>query len=189
MPVLGTIKMTADRFLMLGEDPPGVRLELVEGEIAVSPSPIPSHSTCQSALTTLLTNYIWEHELGELFQDTDTLLDEYNIRRPDILYFSNERMHLVGEKHMEGPPDLAVEIISPGSVEVDREVKFDQYARAGVMHYWLVDPAEQTFEAFTLEDGQYRPGPTGSGDDTVSAEPFPNLKIPLSRLWFRRRKT
>ena len=36
---VGTIKMTARQFLELGEDPPGVRLELVDGEIAVTPSP------------------------------------------------------------------------------------------------------------------------------------------------------
>jgi hypothetical protein len=39
-----TIKMTARQFLELGEDPPGVRLELVNGEIAVSPSSIRDHS-------------------------------------------------------------------------------------------------------------------------------------------------
>jgi hypothetical protein len=39
-----TIKLTAGQFLMLGEDPPGTRLEPVEGEIIVSPSPVPDHS-------------------------------------------------------------------------------------------------------------------------------------------------
>jgi hypothetical protein len=41
---VSTIKMTARQFLELGEDPPGVRLELVDGEVAVSPSPVPRHS-------------------------------------------------------------------------------------------------------------------------------------------------
>ncbi len=187
MPVLGTIKMTADRFLMLGEDPPGVRLELVEGEIAVSPSPIPSHSYTLVSLISILKDYTRSRRLGTVFTDVDTLLDEYNIRRPDILYFSNERMHLVGEKHMEGPPDLAVEIISPGSIEVDREVKFEQYAQAGVMHYWLVDPAEKTFESFVLRKGEYCLVVSGSGDESVSPDPFSALLIPLAELWFPRR--
>ena len=44
MPAINTAKMTARQFLGLGEDPPGVRLELVEGEIEVAPCPIPDHS-------------------------------------------------------------------------------------------------------------------------------------------------
>jgi hypothetical protein len=47
---VSTIKMTARQFLELGEDPPGVRLELVDGEIAVSPSPVPRHSFTVVAL-------------------------------------------------------------------------------------------------------------------------------------------
>ena len=42
--VVSTIKMTARQFLQLGEDPPGVRLELVNGEVAVNPSLIPRHA-------------------------------------------------------------------------------------------------------------------------------------------------
>ena len=45
MPVVSTTKMTARQYLMLGEDPPGVRLELVDGEVAVSPSPMPKAPT------------------------------------------------------------------------------------------------------------------------------------------------
>jgi len=77
-------------------------------------------------LARILDTYITDHDLGELYQDVDTLLDKFNVRRSDLLYFSKARPHLVGEKAMEGPPDLAIEVISPGSVEIDREDKFEQ---------------------------------------------------------------
>jgi Uma2 family endonuclease len=41
--------------------------------------------------------------------------------------------------YVEGPPDLLVEVISPGSASRDREWKRDVYARAGVARYWVVD--------------------------------------------------
>src|SRR5690606_25621918 len=58
MPAMSTAKMTAAQFFELGEDPPGVRLELVDGEIEVSPSPVPRHSYTEKALARLLGNHI-----------------------------------------------------------------------------------------------------------------------------------
>src|SRR5947209_2351568 len=125
MPVLSTTKMTARQFLMLGEDPPGVRLELVDGEVAVSPSPTPKHSHVVVQLIAILAEFIHRLGLGELHHDVDTILDEFNVRRPDILYFAKARTHLIGTKAMEGPPDLTIEVLSPSSIEVDRTDKFE----------------------------------------------------------------
>jgi Uma2 family endonuclease len=175
--------MTAQQFLQLGEDPPGVRLELVEGEIAVSPSPTPAHSHAIVKLISLLDAYVEEHDIGRVFQDVDTILDRYNVRRPDILFFSKSRLHLVGKKALQGPPDLIVEVVSPTSGRIDREDKFAQYAAAGVRFYWIVDPEDRTFHAWRLEDGKYIPTGQGRADDTLRVEPFTDLPIALKRLW------
>jgi Uma2 family endonuclease len=186
MPVLSTTRMTAPQFLQLGQDPPGVRLELVEGEIAVSPSPTPKHSYAVIQLCTILNVHILEHDLGELYQDVDTILDRYNVRRPDILFFSKDRLHLVGEQAMLGAPDLAVEVISPSSVQIDREDKFAQYAAAGVGFYWIVDPAGRTLEGWRLEQGRYIPTGRAQGTETLNLPPFEHLSLPLEKLWFKR---
>jgi Uma2 family endonuclease len=189
MPVASTIKMRADQFLQLGEDPPGVRLELVNGEIVVSPSPIPDHSTVIFALGRLLGNHNEEHQLGELFGDVDTILDQYNVRRPDILFFFNDRLDLVGEKAMEGPPDLAIEVISPSSVEVDRRQKFNEYRKAGVKYYyWIVDPAKRSFEGYVLKSRRYILAGKATGEQSISLPPFDDLQIPLGKLWRRKRR-
>jgi Uma2 family endonuclease len=185
MPVLSTTKMTAQQFLMLGEDPPGLRLELVDGEVAVSPSPTPDHSHVVVNLITILNVHIQQRALGELHHDVDTILDRFNVRRPDILYFSAARTHLIGKKAMEGPPDLAIEVLSPSSIEVDREDKFKQYRDAGVANYWIVDPVNRTIEAWRLEGTEYARCGRGEHEDTVSLPPFPDLRIPLSQLWRR----
>jgi len=187
MPIVSTTKMTAQQFLQLGEDPPGVRLELVDGEVAVSPSPIPDHSNVVIQLATILNNHILAEDLGELHHDVDTILDSFNVRRPDILFYFQNRTHLIGKKAMEGPPDLAVEVISPSSVAIDRNDKFVQYRDAGVAHYWIVDPESQTIDAWSLENGAYVTTGHAQGSAVVKLPPFADLEIPLSKLWRRRK--
>ena len=50
-------------------------------------------------------------------------------------------------------------------------------------HYWIVDPAGQTVEAWSLKGGQYADSGSGQGTAVVRLEPFPDLEIPLGRLW------
>jgi Uma2 family endonuclease len=175
--------MTAEQYLLLGEDPPGVRLELVEGEVAVSPSPTPNHGFAIMQLGTLLNLHVRKSGLGEIYCDIDTILNRLNVRRPDILFFSTTRTHLIGKKAMEGPPDLAVEVVSPSSGEIDRVDKFAQYAQAGVTYYWIVDPEIREIEAWRLDDGQYLRCGRGQGNESVNLPPFADLAIPLKDLW------
>jgi Uma2 family endonuclease len=175
--------MSARQFLELGEDPPGVRLELVDGEIAVSPSPVPRHSFAVVRLIRILSTYVDENDLGEVLTDVDTIFGEHDVRRPDLFYFTKARRHLIGEKAIEGPPDLAVEVLSPGSERTDRRDKFELYAAGKVKHYWIVDPTKRTIEAYSLRGGKYVGRVRGSGSDVVKLPPFPKLEIPLAKLW------
>jgi Uma2 family endonuclease len=183
---VGTIKMTANQFLQLGEDPPGVRLELVDGEVTVSPGPNARHSFVDTRLRKILGNHIDANDLGELYGDVDTIFGEHDVRRPNILFFSKERLHLIGEKAMEGPPDLCVEILSPSSKAVDRKQKFKQYEMGKVAHYWIIDPAAQTIEAYKLVRGKFKLSGKCSGEDSVSLPPFGDLEISLGELWWPR---
>ena len=134
-------------------------------------------------LTIILGNHIVTHDLGELFQDVDTILDDYDVRRPDILFFDKGRLNLVGRKAMEGPPDLAIEVPSPSSVKTDRVDKFEQYQQAGVKHYWIIDPELKKIEAWSLQDKKFVEEGRGQGTAVVRFKPFVDLDIPLSRLW------
>lgn len=181
---VSTIKMTARQFLELGEDPPGVRLELVDGEVAVSPSPTPEHSFIDTRLRTILTQHVDAHDLGHVFGDVDTIFGEDHVRRPDIIFFAKSRLHLISEKAMEGPPDLCVEIISPSSTQIDRRDKFQQYEAGGVQCYWIVDPPQRTLEGYALRDGRYVLAGRAAGTEQLALPPFPDLLIPLARLWW-----
>jgi Uma2 family endonuclease len=184
MPVISTMKMTSRQFLAMGDDPPGVRLELVEGEIAVSPSPDFLHSRAEKRLSRFLLNYIIDHDLGEVAGDIDTIMSSYDVRRPDIIYYQKSRVPLIPFRGaLNAAPDLCVEIVSPSSGTIDRVDKFQQYADVGIAHYWILDPSKQTIEGYRLEKGQYELTGSGRATDIVILPPFNDLKIPLGELW------
>jgi Uma2 family endonuclease len=183
MSIVSTTKMTAKQFLELGEDPIGIRLELVDGEVAVSPSHNPCHSYADQMLTSILGNHIFPKKLGRLYGDVGTLFGEYNVRRSDLIYFAKDRLHLIGKQAMEGPPDLCVEILSPSSLQIDRQDKFKQYAKGKVANYWIINPMDRTMEGYRLVGKAYRASGKGKDDDVVSLPPFVGLKIRLGDLW------
>jgi Uma2 family endonuclease len=52
-------------------------------------------------------------------------------------------------------PDFIIEIISPSTEKIDREIKFADYAAHGVGEYWIVDPENQSVEQYLLENNNY----------------------------------
>lgn len=175
--------MTARQYLQLGEDPPGVRLELVNGQIAIGPSITPRHSYTDVMLSSILGDHIQRFKLGRLYGRLDIVLGKYDVRRPDIIFFAKRRVHLIGKDKVEIAPDLCVEITSPTTAAIDRRDKFAQYARGNVMHYWIVDPDARTFEGYKLSRRRYQTVGKAQGIDVISLPPFPDLKIPLGELW------
>ena len=75
---------------------------------------------------------------------------------PDLTGWRRERMPSIPEGHrFEVVPDWVCEILSPSTAKKDRVVKLPLYARYGVAHVWLVDPAAQTLEAFELKENHW----------------------------------
>lgn len=179
---VSSAKMTSKQFLMMGEDPSGVRFELLNGVILVRPSPTSEHSEVIFNLVELLRPYIRDHKLGKLLGDVDTVFTEDTTRRPDLLFVAKRRLKIVRDV-VHGIPDLCIEVISPTSATMDRVEKFALYESAGVKHYWLVDPHSQMVEVFVLKSGAYELAASGRGDETVRLPPFSGLSIPLEKIW------
>lgn len=72
--------------------------------------------------------------------------------QPDILFASNERRGIIGEKQVTGAPDLVVEILSPSTAHRDRGIKLDLYARCGVREYWIADPVDDVVDVWRFGD-------------------------------------
>ncbi|HEY8665088.1 MAG TPA: Uma2 family endonuclease [Tepidisphaeraceae bacterium] len=126
--------------------------EWVDGEVIImSPVNVP-HGQITSFLVHLLRAFVEEHDLGQiLLEPVQLRFEQQRSRRsPDIFFLSHEREHQIRDVHIEGAPDLIVEIISPNSQSRDRREKFLEYQSAGVREYWIVDPLSSTIEAYTL---------------------------------------
>jgi Uma2 family endonuclease len=101
---------------------------------------------------------------------------------PDVVYVSSARMASMQRDGFYGAPDLLVEVIS-SKPALDRVVKRDKYAQAGVPHYWIVDPEDRSLVVYRLEAGKYRIAASLSRDDRFEPELFPGLAIDLGDLW------
>ena len=81
------------------------------------------------------------------------------------------------------PPDWVCEVLSPSTRRIDLHGKRPIYAREGVGHLWLVDPADRTMEAFELREGQWVLIGTAKDDDPVCIPPFDAITFSLGDLW------
>jgi Uma2 family endonuclease len=130
-------------------------VELSEGELIMPPHPTNTHQRIVLRLVLVFQSFVEARDVGTIrFAPLPVRLWPGKIREPDILFVSHEHADRIGEQFY-GPPDLVVEVISPGTRRVDRGEKFLEYARAGISEYWLVDPEAQSIEVFVLQDGVY----------------------------------
>jgi Uma2 family endonuclease len=146
-------KYTYEDYLKL---PEYERYELIEGELLMTPSPVPGHQRISGKLEFALRKFVSEHDLGEIFDaPCDVHLSDEDVVQPDILFISKERLSIIGEKNIQGPPDLVIEIISKSSAYRDFVQKKKLYAKSGVKEYWIVIPEENAVEIYFLKDNAY----------------------------------
>jgi Uma2 family endonuclease len=141
---------TYDDYLRLPED--GNRYEIIEGVLYMVNAPGYDHQYAVSELHLQMGNFVKEKQLGVvLTAPFEVHLSEASRPvQPDLLYIAAERKPEPGARFFEGAPDLIVEVLSPGSVRLDRLVKFDAYERARVREYWVVDPGTHSIEVYAL---------------------------------------
>ena len=85
--------------------------------------------------------------------------------------------------YLDGPADLAIEIISPGSRATDRGDKFYEYEQGGVLEYWLLDPERRQAEFYGRgDDGIYRLVPLPE-DGLYRSQALPDLWLKVGWLW------
>jgi len=152
----------------------GFRYEVIRGALYMSPAPRPDHQRAAFNLAYHIRTFLEANPVGEvLIAPIDVVLPGLATPvQPDLVFVSADRSEIVSRQRVEAPPDMIVEVSSPGTVERDRRIKFEVYAAAGVREYWIVDPtpASCSIEVYVLRDeanallGQFGP------DDTVRSE-------------------
>jgi Uma2 family endonuclease len=178
-----TTKLTTQQYFMLGEDPPGVHLELINGDIIVSPSPNLAHAQVIVALVYILQGYLRSSKAGEIYPDTDVVFSSDTVRRPDVAFYSTAKLAQLRGERLDLPPDLCIEVLSPSNADDDRINKFELYQTHGVAHYWMIDPETRTAECFELRHGKYFSVAKVAGNATHRFPPFNDLDIAFNELW------
>ena len=162
----------------------GRRYELIDGELIMTPAPGTGHQYVVGCLCDLLRAHVREREIGLVLDSPlDVILSEETTVQPDIVYLDHARLGLMRKRGIVGSPTLLVEVISPTRPSFDRREKKKLYARHRVPHYWIVDPEERRLEGFVLGTRRYAKAAEFSGDAVATLAPFPELAIPLARIW------
>lgn len=98
-------------------------------------------------------------------------------------FIRSDRLGIIGEKYIEGPPDLIVEVLSPSTRERDRVTKRRLYARFGVRELWLVDPDARTIEVCVHTGAGLATHRVFQHDTRLTSPLLPGLAIELTRVF------
>lgn len=170
-------RMTADQYLGLPET--REQYELVDGVVIVSPSATWGHQRIAREILLQLTQFLEAHPVGEAVSDVDVRLRDDLVLRPDVVFLTAAKAARV-TGYIAEPPDVVVEIVSPGAAERDLHEKRSDYESAGVAEYWVIDPQAGAMHFFRLENGKYRAG--SASDDRYACEVVRGFELRLERI-------
>lgn len=115
------------------------------------------HARISGFLFKVLSRFVDANNLGEVLPgDFQVRLGGRQRQRrvPDVIFISKKRLTALRPTYLDGPPDLAVEVISPDSTARDYRDKYLAYQAAGVAEYWVVDPITRRLEVYSLGRGK-----------------------------------
>lgn len=163
------------------------RYEIVAGELLVTRAPHLRHQDAAGNLQVALSLWSKRSGLGRVFQTPGVILSPYDAVIPDLIWVSQERlaMGLDAAGHLTVAPDLAVEILSPGehNQQRDREIKLKLYSRYGVQEYWIVSWQLQTLEIYRRDQGQLQRMGTLMVGDNLTSPLWPGFGIALDQIF------
>ncbi len=135
--------VTEEEFLALPES--SERLELIDGEIILSPSPSLNHQVAVGRLFRILSTWADQQPPAVVcISPLDVRLAPDRVLQPDVFVLLGGLPEDTS-KVLSVAPDLVVEVMSQRRT-YDRMTKRLVYAEAGVTEYWIVDPYARDIE-------------------------------------------
>lgn len=165
----------------------GVRAEWVDGKVVEMTPQTDRHLLISGFLYKAISGFVEQRGIGGLVAQAgfQVKLSPRVAREPDVFYLAAGNELRFKRTFVDGPVDLAIELISPDSRVRDRREKFVEYAQGGVREYWIVDPDAETVEVFRLVSGAYEPVPLGD-PPRVTSEVIPGLWIDPAWMWAKK---
>jgi Uma2 family endonuclease len=164
------------------------RTELVNGEIIAKVSSKYKHASIQGRLLRLMDDWCAKEQCGRVCPEWAVVLKRNEVDWvpvPDLTYVSCDRLSADWEEDAPCPipPELVVEIISPGQSFGEMMSKASDYLRAGVDRVWVVDNQGLSISVF----GNSELPQTIRIDNTISDSLLPGLAIALTDIFAPRR--
>jgi Uma2 family endonuclease len=178
-----TRQLSIEEFERLDE--PGYRIELSNGRLVREPLAGHTHGRIASRIDFLLRQFVQQGDLGEVYgAETGFVLNREAriVRGPDVAFVSRERIlpDLPEHGYFPGPPDLAVEVVSPTNTASLLQAKILDYLRAGVRLVWVVYPETRTIsEHSSLAQSRF----LGAGDELDGGSLLPGLRVPIDEVF------
>lgn len=139
---------------MIGEDK---KADLINGVIYMASPENTDANELFIWLATIMNLFVRRNKLGQIYGSRVALrLAEKHGPEPDIAFVRTENMERVARGGVEGPADLAIEIVSPDSVERDYYLKRELYEEYGIPEYWIIDEMDQSVTQLRLKQRKYR---------------------------------
>jgi Uma2 family endonuclease len=158
--------------------------EWVNGRVVLMSPASDPHQEISSYLESILRPFVQKHQLGRVIRAPFVMRLEVvsAAREPDLMFVSQARLSLVTKTYLDGPADMAVEIVSPESSVRDRTEKLAEYEAAGVREYWLIDPERKRADFFEQgADRRYYPVPLADG--CYHSQVMPGFWFRVQELW------
>ena len=131
-------------FMVLPDD--GHRYEIVNGNLIDKVNSGALHGYVCSLLLAALIGYVLPKKLGVVLNSSTAFkMKNSNRRSPDIAFFAKERLQGMTELpsgFLDGAPDLAVEVLSPGNTVEEIEDKIAEYFANGAQLVWVISPTQ-----------------------------------------------
>ncbi|OHB68760.1 MAG: hypothetical protein A2V70_01880, partial [Planctomycetes bacterium RBG_13_63_9] len=143
--------VSAEELWRMPEPADGLRYEIFEGELIQMTPAGGRHGGITLAVGKVLLTFVGEKGLGHVVSnDTGVFMekDPDTVLAPDLAYWSRQRLAELPEGFVEVPPDLAVEVISPGDWQSYVHRKVLHYLDHGVALVWVVDPKTRTVTVY-----------------------------------------
>lgn len=175
-------RLTYEDYAALPEE--GPRYELVDGQLELlAPAPTPRHQLMVQAVYDSL-HESCRSDFILLLAPVDVIFSRHCVLQPDLVLVRITRASIITNRGIEGPPDLVVEVVSPGSVERDHVHKMQLYASFGVPEYWLIEQDDAHLEQYVLTPGGgYVLHQTCRGAQTVRSRQAPCVAFTMEEIW------
>jgi Uma2 family endonuclease len=141
------------------------KADLIDGVIYMASPENVDANDLAGWLYAVMRIYAGKRKLGRVFiSRVACRLDDKNAPEPDVFFVSAKHLGRIRRGGVDGPADLAIEVVSPESVERDYFKKRRQYQRFQIPEYWIVDEEEQKVTLLRLNaKGRYREVPARKG--------------------------